>query len=145
MSQHRAKGALASAPDHRDVDAPDLALGTDLHRLLVAGGPQRQVGRESGSLDEYLDLAAARRALKIAENVAAGFAPAAGNAVALAGHVAAQVEFVAIAGAMKTLLQAKPAAIDLVIGPASNLFRRAVGKRHGPVSGPRAAKTGKRA
>src|SRR5258708_24682703 len=44
------------------------------------------------SLDEHVDLAAARGALQIAEDVAAGFAPVAGNAVALARHVAGRSE-----------------------------------------------------
>ena len=92
----------ASALHHRDVDAADLALGADLNRLLVAGGPQCQVGGKSRRLDEHVDLAAARGALQIAEDVAAGFAPVAGNAVALAGDVAAEIEFVAVAGAMQS-------------------------------------------
>jgi len=66
---------------------------------------------KSRSLDEYFDLPAARRALQIAENVPAPFAPVARNAVTLARHVAAQVEFIAVAGAMQVLLQAEPGAV----------------------------------
>ena len=51
-------GALA-ALGHRDIDVPDFALRADLHRLLVAGRPQRHAGGKSRSLDEYLNLAAA--------------------------------------------------------------------------------------
>jgi hypothetical protein len=72
---------------HRDIDAPDLALGADLHRLLVAGGPQRHAGGKSRSLDEHLDLATAGSALQIAEKIPARFAPVAGNAVTLARNV----------------------------------------------------------
>ena len=105
--------ATASALHHRDGDAADLALGADLHGLLVAGGPQRQVGGKPRSLDEHVDLAAARRALQVAENIPAGLAPVAGNPVALAGHIAAEVEFVAVAGAMQVLLQAIPVPLTL--------------------------------
>src|SRR6266536_5113017 len=95
----------ASALRHRDGDAADLALGVDLHDLLVAAGPQIQVGGKSGRLDEYVDLAGAGSALQIAEDVAALFTPIAGDAFTLAGDVAAQVEFVAVAGAVQVLLQ----------------------------------------
>ena len=60
-----------SAPRHRDVDAADLALGVDLDALLGAVRPQVQIGGKSGSFDEHVDLAAARGALQIAENIAA--------------------------------------------------------------------------
>src|SRR5205085_11919123 len=90
-----------SALRHRDRDAADFALGVDLHDLLGAVGAQRQVGGKSGSLDEHLDLAAARGALQIAENIAALLAPVAGDTVALARHVAGEIEFVAVAGAMQ--------------------------------------------
>src|SRR5665213_2173330 len=101
---------------HGDVDATDIALGADLHGLLVAVGPQGQVGGKSRSLDEHLDLAAARGALQVAENIPARLAPVAGNPVALAGDIAGEVEFVAVAGAAETLLQI--AALDLVVGLA---------------------------
>src|ERR1700730_2762561 len=90
---------------HRDVDAPDLAFGADLHGLPVAGGCQRQVGCKSRSLDEHVNPSTACRALEIAENVPARFAPVAGNPIALTRDVAAQIEFVAVAGAMEILLQ----------------------------------------
>ena len=93
---------MLAALRHRDIDAPDFALGADLHRLLVAGGPQRHAGGKSRSLDEHLDLATAGRALQIAEKIPAGFAPVAGNAVTLARNVGTQVEFVAVAGATES-------------------------------------------
>src|ERR1700692_1592097 len=82
---------------HRNRDAPDLALGADLHGLPVAGGGQRQVGGKSRSFDEHVDSSTAGGALQIAEDIAAGFAPVAGNPIALAGDIAAQIEFVAVA------------------------------------------------
>src|SRR5712664_2419430 len=88
-SSRRATQPLAF--HHRNRHASDLALGVDLHGLPVAVGPQRQVGGKSRSLDEHLDLATARCALEIAENIPARFAPVAGNAVALARNIAAQV------------------------------------------------------
>src|SRR5258705_10916630 len=130
---------------HRDIDGSDLALGVDLHGLLVAGGPQRQIGGKSRSLDEHLDLATAGRALQIAENIPAGFAPVAGNAVALAGDIAAQVEFIAIAGAMEILLETKSGAVDLVVGLAADALGCSVGKCDRSVAGPCSLKTGKRA
>ena len=90
---------------HRDIDAPDLALGADLHRLLVAGGPQRHAGGKSRSLDEHLDLATAGSALQRAEKIPARFTPVTGNAVTLTRNVGTQVEFVAVAGATESLLQ----------------------------------------
>ena len=54
------------------------------NRLLVAVGAQGQVGGKARGLHEHLDLAAAGAALQGAEHVAAGFAPVAGNSVALA-------------------------------------------------------------
>src|ERR1700731_3150225 len=126
----------ASALHHRNVHASDLALGADQHGLLVAGGLQRQGGGKSGSLDEHVDPSAARGALKVAENIAAGFAPVAGNAVALARHIAAQVELVAVASAMQALLQAEARAVDLVVGLASDALGRSVGKRNRAVASP---------
>ncbi len=128
---------------HRDIHASDLALGADLHGLAVAAGPQGQVGGKPRGLDEYFDLAAAGCALQVAENIPARLAPVAGDAVALAGHIAAQVELVAVAGAMQILLQAQSAAVDLVIGLASDALGRSVGKRNGSVAGPRSVETDK--
>src|SRR5260370_7243629 len=112
-------GAALAALRHRDIDAPDLALGADLHRLLVAGGPQRHAGGKSRSLDEHLDLATARRALQSAENIPARFAPVAGDAVTLARNVGTQVEFVAVAGATEKLLHPPSRPVDILAGLAS--------------------------
>src|SRR4029077_20959185 len=100
-------GKKASALRQRDVDAADLALGLDIHDLLGAVGAQVQRGGKTRSLDEHVDGAAAGGALQVAENVAALLAPVAGDAVALAGNVADEVELVAVAGAMQRLLQAE--------------------------------------
>src|SRR5258708_27245298 len=125
---------------HRDIDGSDLALGVDLHGLLAAGGSQR---RKSRSLDEHLDLATARRALQIAEKIPARFAPVAVNAVTLARNVGTQVEFVAVAGAVESLLQTQSGAVDIVAGLASDALGCSVGKRDCAVAGPRSVKTGK--
>src|SRR5258707_1487450 len=136
-------GAALAAFRHRDIDAPDLAVGADLHRLLVAGGPQRHAGGKSRSLDEHLDLATARRALQSAENIPARFAPVAGDAVTLARNVGTQVEFVAVACATESLLQTQSGAVALVAGLASDALGCSVGKRDCAVAGPRSVKTGK--
>jgi hypothetical protein len=136
-------GAALAALRHRDIDAPDLTLGADLHCLLVAGGPQRHAGGKSRSLDEHLDLATAGCALQAAENIPARFAPVAENAVTLAGNVGTQVEFVAIAGATESLLQTQSGAIDIVAGFASDALGCSVGKHDCAVAGPRSVKTGK--
>src|SRR5712672_733122 len=128
---------------HRDIDGSDLALGVDLHGLLAAGGSQRHAGGKSRSLDEHLDLAAARRALQIAEKTPARFAPVAGNAVTLARNLGTQVEFVAVAGAAESLLQTQSGAVDIVAGLASDALGCSVGKRDCAVAGPRSVKTGK--
>src|SRR5882757_1064150 len=133
----------ASGLGHRDLDAADFALGVDLYVLLVAVGPQIQVCGKSGSLDEHVDLAAAGGALQIAEDIPALFAPIAGDTVTLAGDVAGEVEFVAVAGAVQVLLQAEPVGVDLVVGLAADVFRGAVGKRDVACSGPASVKTGK--
>src|ERR1700676_4585443 len=99
------KKVRALALHHGNVDASDLAFGADLHGLPVAVGSQRQVGGKSRSLDEHIDLAAARGALQIAENIPACFAPVSGNAGALARDNATQVEFLAVGGAMEAFLQ----------------------------------------
>src|SRR6266702_4545017 len=120
---------------HRDIDGSDLALGVDLHGLLVAGGSQRHAGGKSRSLDEHLDLATARRALQIAEKIPARFAPVALNAVTLARNVGTQVEFVAVAGAAESLLQTQSGAVDIVAGLASDALGCSVGKRDCAVAG----------
>src|SRR5258707_8059742 len=136
-------GAALAALRHRDIDAPDLALGADRHRPLVAGGPQRHAGGKPRSLDDPLDLATARRALQIAENIPARFAPVAGDAVTLARNVGTQVEFVAVAGATESLLQTQSGAVDIVAGRASDALSCSVGKRDCAVAGPRSVKTDK--
>src|SRR5882757_4939996 len=133
----------ASGLGHRDLDAADFALGVDLYVLLVAVGPQIQVCGKSGSLDEHVDLAAAGSALQIAEDIPALFAPIAGDTVTLAGDVAGEVEFVAVAGAMQVLRQAEPVGVDLVVGLAADVFRGAVGKGNIACAGPISVKTGK--
>src|SRR5882724_3265607 len=133
-----------SALDHRDIHTPDLALGVDLHGLLVTGGAQGEVGRKSVGFDEHFDLATAGGALQIAEDVAAGFGPVAGDSAALARHVAAQVELVAVAGAMQALLQAQAGTVDLVIGLAADALGRAVGQRNRSGAGPVAVEPCKR-
>src|SRR3954467_14809260 len=104
MSEKTARSGLGQ----RDVDAADFTLGADLDDLLGAVGAQVQIGGKSGRLDEHVDLSAARGALQIAEDVAALLAPIAGDAVALAGDVAGEIEFVAVAGAVQVLLQTHP-------------------------------------
>src|SRR6266851_4725097 len=85
----------------------------------------------------------ARGALQVAENIPARFTPVARNAITLAGHIAAQFEFIAVAGAAKRLLQAHSGAVDLVVGLTSDALGRSVGKRNGAVAGPCSVKTGK--
>lgn len=83
-------------------------------------------------------------ALKVAEDVAVGLAPIAGDALALAGHVAGEVELVAVRRAVQRLLEAETGASDLVVGLAADALGRAVGERHGAGAGPRAVEAGER-
>src|SRR4051794_24833530 len=76
-------GTAPSALRHGDVDPADVALGADRDGLLVAARGQRQICGKAGGLDEHLDLAAARGALQVAENVAAALAPIPRDAVAI--------------------------------------------------------------
>ncbi len=98
-----------------------LCLLPLVRRFRLAAKPER--------FHEHLDLAAAGGTLQIAEDVAALLAPVAGDAVALAGDVAREVELVAVAGAVQVLLQAQPAGVDLVVGLAADVLGRAVGER----------------
>src|SRR6185312_5020946 len=136
---------MTSGLRHRDLDAANFALGVDLYALLVAGGAQVQVGRKARSFDEHVNLAAACGTLQIAEDIPALLAPVTGDAVALAGDVAREVKFVAVAGAMQILLQAKPVGVDLVICPAADVFGGAVGEGYRTAAAPVSVKPGERA
>src|SRR5882757_8295432 len=115
----------ALAAHHADRYAPDLALRADRDRLLVAAGRQIQRCRETGGLDDDLDLTATGPALQVAVDIAARLVPGADNAIgALGGDIAAEIEFVG--------------------SPAANAFGRSVGQRDRPVAGPGAVKTGER-
>ncbi len=135
----------ASGLRHRDLDAADFALGVDLHDLLVAIGLQIQVCGKSGRLDEHVDLAAACGALQVAEDIPALLAPVTGDALTLAGDVAGEIEFVAVAGAVQILLQAEPVGVDLVVGLATDVLGGAVGERDRAGAAPVSVKAGKRA
>ena len=64
--------------------------------------------------------------MQIAENIAAALAPVAGDAVAVAGDFAAQIEFIAVAGAMQVLLEPQTVAVDLVVCLATDPLGAAV-------------------
>lgn len=136
--------AKLSGPGHRDLDAADFALGVDLDVLLVAIRPKIQVRGKSRGLDEHVDLATAGGALQIAKNVPALFAPVAGDPIALAGDIAGEIEFVAVAGAIQMLLQAKPVGVDLVVGFATDVFGGAIGECDRAGAGPVAVKARER-
>src|ERR1700736_634656 len=121
---------LALSAHHVDRHASNFALRIDRYRLPVAARGQGQGRGKSCGLDEYVDPAAAGLALQIAIDIAARFAPRTGDAVALTDHVAAEIEFVAVACAAQALLQAASTAIDFVIGPAANAFGRSVRERN---------------
>jgi hypothetical protein len=128
---------------HRNRHASDLTFGIHLHGLLGAVGAQDQIGAKSDSLDDDVDQAMACGALQVADNVTARFTPIARDVITLAGHIAAQFEFIAVAGAAKRLLQAHSGAGDLVVGLTSDVLGRSVGKRNGPVAGPCSVKADK--
>src|ERR1700747_1579424 len=132
-----------SALHHRDVDAADLALGRDLHRLLVSTGEERQGGGKAVGFDEHLDLAATGGALQISEDVAALLAPVSGDAITVRSDFAREIEFVAVARALQLLLQPHAGAVDLVGGLAVDALRRTVGQRNRAVARPSAVEPGK--
>ena len=136
---YRASAALR----HRDIDAPDLALGADLHRLLVAGGLQRHTGGKSRA-STNTSIWPRPPCPAVCRKFPARFAPVAGDAVTLTRNVGTQVEFVAVAGATESLLQAQSGAVDIVAGLASDALGCSVGKGDCAVAGPRSVKTGKK-
>src|SRR6185312_17338537 len=99
-------------------------------------GAERQVGGKAVGFDEDVDLTAAGSALQVAEDVAAGFAPVAGDTLAIRRHVAGQVELVAVARAVQFLLEAHACAADLITGLAADVLGRAVGERNRSSAGP---------
>ncbi|MGY3466060.1 hypothetical protein ACVW0I_002931 [Bradyrhizobium sp. LM6.11] len=101
-------------------------------------------GGEAVGLDEHLDLAAAGGALQIAEDVAVGLAPIAGDALALARHVAGEVELVTVGRTVQRLLEAETGTGDLVVRLAADALGGAVGQRHRAGAGPRAFEACKR-
>src|SRR5581483_4835357 len=73
------------------------------------------------------------------------FAPVAGDAIAVGGDVAHQVELVAVARAVQLLLEVQAVRIDLVFGLAADVLGLAIRQRDRSSAGPCAVEAGKRA
>src|SRR5258708_11324007 len=132
------------AARQRDVGAPELALGTDRHVLLVALGGHRQPGGESGRRHDDVELAVAGAALKRTADIARRLGPGAGQRAARGDDIALQLELVAVAGAEQGLIEAGAFAADGVSRLAANPFLRTILERDRAIARPYAGHAGER-
>jgi hypothetical protein len=126
----------------RNIGGAELAVGLHDDLLLVAGGLQRDVGTKTGRLGDHLEGAVGATALNAAADIAAGFAPVAGNLAACCDHRGQQVEFVGVAGAGEAHVHA--GAVDFVGRAAADALARSVIQRHGAAAVPVAGQAGER-
>src|ERR1700730_2183581 len=127
-----------------DRGAPELALGSDHDGLPVAARGQGDVRVKSGRARDNLKIAAAAASLKGSADATAAFAPGAGKRSALGDHIAAEIEFVAVAGAEEPLVEAVAASAHSVGGTTSDFLGRSVIEGHGTAAGPVAGHAGER-
>lgn len=121
--------------------APELALGPDHNGLLVAVRRQRNVGRETGSGGDDLEIAVAGTSGKVAVDAAAAFAPVPGERSPLGDDIGLEIEFVAVAGTDEGLIEARPIAADGIGGAAPDSLGRPVVEGDGASARPVARKT----
>jgi hypothetical protein len=133
---------VALGAGHRNSDTPELALGLDRHRLLVAARRQRDACSEAGRRRGDLKIAAAGASLDGPVDVPAGFAPCPGNRGPLCGEIGDDIEFVAVAGAGQALLEAITFSAHGVRCTTANSFGRSVVERDGARAGPVTGQTG---
>jgi len=105
---------VALAPRHRDIHARISPLELLCTVCLLPVVRKVRLG-QIPSLDEHFDLPRPPCPADC-QKCSGSFRSSCRKCASLAGHVAAQVEFVAVAGAMQILLQAEPGAVDLVVG-----------------------------
>src|SRR5882724_1459092 len=127
-----------------DRGAPELALGSDHDGLLVAARGQGDIRVESGCARDNLKIAAAAASLKGSADATAAFAPGAGKRSALGDDIAAEIEFVAVAGAEEPLVEAVAASAHSVGGTTSDFLGRSVIEGDGTAAGPVAGHAGER-
>ena len=137
------RGTTSGLLRQRDIGGAELAVGLHDDRLLVAGGPQRDVGTETGRLGDHLEAAVGAMSLDAAADITAGFAPVAGNLAALCDHRCQQIEPVGVAGAGEAHVHA--GAVDFIGRTAADPLARTVIQHHGARAGPGAGHAGERA
>src|SRR5260221_14694378 len=89
--------------------APELALGSDHAGLPVAARGQGNIGVKSGRARAHLKIAAAAASLRGSAPAPAAFGPGAEKRSPLGDPIAAEIKFVAVAGAEDPLVEAVPA------------------------------------
>src|SRR4051794_16236242 len=103
---------VGSGARQRNRCAAELAIRADHHGLPVTGGTNREIRVEPRRAGDDLEIAVAAAALNVAVDVAAGFAPGAGEHAAAGGDVAGKIEAIAVARAGQALVQAIAAIAD---------------------------------
>lgn len=121
-----------------------MALGFDHDGLPVAARGQGNIGVKSGRARDDLKIAAAAASLKGSADAPAAFGPGAGKRSSLGDHIAAEIEFVAVAGAEEPLIKAVPASAHSIGGATSDALGRSVIEGDGTSAGPVAGDAGKR-
>ena len=105
---------------------------------------QRNVGRESGSGGDHLEIAVAGTSGKVAVDAAAALTPVPGDRSLLGDDVGLEIKFVAVAGTGQRLIEAGPVAADGIGGLAPDLLARPVIHRDGAGARPIARKARER-
>jgi hypothetical protein len=121
-----------------------LALGSDHDGLPVAARRQGDIRVKSGRARDDLKIAAAAASLKGSADAPAAFAPGAGKRSTLGDYIAAEIEFVAVAGAEEPLVEAVPTSAHGIGGATSDALGRSVIEGDGTSAGPVAGEAGKR-
>jgi hypothetical protein len=143
-SRFDAQNERKSDTGQRNRGALEHALGPDHDGLLVAPRCQRDVRGKSRRRRDDIKIAVAATSLDQTVDVSAGFIPCPGQGGALRGDIGAEIEFVAVAGAGKGLIEAGAAIAHGVRCATANSFGRPIVQRDRTGAGPVAGHAGKR-
>ena len=132
-------GAIESAAlalHHRDDDAPDLALGADLHGLLVAVGPQCQVGGKSRRPRRTRRSGRRRRCPADCRRHSGSFRSSCRKCGRPGSSHRCSDRICSCRWRNAESASGPAGAVDLVVGPAADALGRSVGQRNRSVAGP---------